>query len=167
MRNLKTEPKLHGGARNLTGQVFGRLTAISPTEKREKSGSIVWLCRCSCGSMTEASQNALSSGNVVSCGCRKRENDKNIYSQLHLVDGTCIEFLERRSRRSDNKTGYTGVSCCKGRFRASITFKGKRHSLGTYDTVEEAARVRERAKDSLHGDFLKEYYRTQATDTAR
>lgn len=33
---------------NLSGQRFGRLVAIRPTEERWRT-SVVWECRCDCG----------------------------------------------------------------------------------------------------------------------
>jgi len=146
----------------MTGQTFGRLTPIGPTEKREKNGSIIWRCQCLCGNVTEVSQSDLVSGNNVSCGCWKRDLGKNLYLKRRNVDGTCIEALERRALRSDNKTGHTGVSCSDGKYRASITFKGQRYGLGTFANLKDAVSVREWAKEMLHGRFLEEYYRAQA-----
>jgi hypothetical protein len=57
--------------RDLRGMVFGKLTAIEPTEKRTKNGSIIWLCDCSCGETTEPTESNLVSGNTTSCGCNR------------------------------------------------------------------------------------------------
>lgn len=56
-------------AKDLTGQRFGNLTVLSPTEKRMDSGSIVWKCRCDCGREAEVSARRLVRGKVRSCGC--------------------------------------------------------------------------------------------------
>ena len=53
---------------DLTGQHFGRLTAVYPTEKRE-GGHIIWACLCECGNVHLASANNLKKGFVKSCGC--------------------------------------------------------------------------------------------------
>ncbi len=42
-----------GTKRDLGGQRFGRLTALYPTERRTRSGSVYWHCRCDCGEMLE------------------------------------------------------------------------------------------------------------------
>ena len=159
---MKTVHLGRGNMKDITGQTFSRLTAIEPTDRR-KSSAVIWLCRCSCGNITEVSRADLVKGNSVSCGCWKRENAKKLYRKRHFVDGTCIEALERRVPRSDNTSGYTGVSKKNGGYRADITFKGKRYNLGVFETVEEAAKVREQAKEDLHGEFLKEYYRDNTT----
>lgn len=53
------------------------------------------------------------------------------------------------SLKSNNTTGYTGVSLAsKGKgYRAYITVNRKQISLGTHSTVEEAARVRYAAEE--------------------
>jgi len=59
-------------ALDLTGQKFGRLTAINPTEERSQ-GRVVWHCECECGNTIEVPSHSLVSGNTKSCGCLKKE----------------------------------------------------------------------------------------------
>lgn len=54
---------------DLTGQRFGKLVVLNPTEKRIDNGSVVWLCRCDCGKLAEVSARRLRKGKVRSCGC--------------------------------------------------------------------------------------------------
>lgn len=147
---------------DLTGRRFGRLTARHPIVKRDPKGSIIWHCSCKCGGETDVPQDRLVSGNTKSCGCLKREVAENLPATLHYIDGTCIEFLERK-QRVDNTSGHTGVYKKKnGRYSAGIGFKKKRYSLGTYDTFAEAVRVREYAEDILHRAFIEQYRRRQS-----
>lgn len=61
-----------GKGRDLTGLVFGRLTARRPVG-RAKKGTVLWTCNCVCGNeRTVESQNLLSGG-TISCGCYHRE----------------------------------------------------------------------------------------------
>jgi len=150
---------------DLRDQSFGRLTALYPTDRRDHKGSVIWHCSCGCGGETEVSQDRLVGGNTQSCGCLKKEIQANLPNTLHYLDGTCIEFLEKRKHRIDNTSGHTGVHCLKnGRYRAVIGFKGKRYNLGTYDTFEEAVEAREYAEDILHGAFVALYYRWMEND---
>jgi hypothetical protein len=55
-------------AKDLTGQRFGLLTVLRPTEQR-KHECVVWECRCDCGKTTMLTTNALTTGNTKSCGC--------------------------------------------------------------------------------------------------
>lgn len=59
---------LKGATKDLTGKIFGELTAIKELRER-KSGNKVWLCRCSCGKMHKATANALIFAEVRTCGC--------------------------------------------------------------------------------------------------
>ena len=150
------------GGRNLTdltGKRFGRLTAEYPTERRDRKGSVYWHCRCDCGKETEATEDGLVFGNNLSCGCLKRENQKRVSEQLHRVDGTCVEWLEKRKSRRDNTSGFRGVCSMKnGKYRAMIGFKGERFYLGTYDSMEKAVQARMEAESEIHDAFVKKFY---------
>lgn len=75
-------------------------------------------------------------------------NDNRI-ENLRLVDAH-TNCLNQRIR-SDNKSGYHGVRENRaGRWEASITHRGKRRHIGTFETVEEAAQAR-RAEEKVLG----------------
>ena len=38
---------------DISGQRFGRLTALYPTDRRDSHGVVYWVCRCDCGNQTE------------------------------------------------------------------------------------------------------------------
>ena len=65
---------------DITGQRFGMLTAVRPTEERKRT-CVIWEWRCDCGkSVFRAPQSvrgSLSQGSVPSCGCigKKRKKD--------------------------------------------------------------------------------------------
>lgn len=59
-------------ASDISGQHFGRLTAVRPTELR-KYGSVVWECICDCGNTVLVSRPRLVSGETSSCGCLRSE----------------------------------------------------------------------------------------------
>ena len=58
---------------DITGQKFGKLTAIRPTEKRINR-IVVWECLCDCGTTTEVMTSSLTTGNTKSCGCLKYDD---------------------------------------------------------------------------------------------
>ena len=60
-------------ARDISGERFGRLVAIEPTDGRSGS-AVVWRCRCDCGNETEVRKGDLVSGNTASCGCGKGDS---------------------------------------------------------------------------------------------
>jgi len=57
--------------------------------------------------------------------------------------------------RRTNKTGFKGVWAYKGRFRSQIALDGKRTSLGTFDTAQEAYSAYCAAVVKLHGEFAR------------
>lgn len=52
-----------------TGFVYGRLTVLAPTKRRNSSGSVYWLCECQCGTKVEVSASCLQTKQTISCGC--------------------------------------------------------------------------------------------------
>jgi len=57
---------------DLTGKIFGRLTAIEFCGIN-KSGHPMWLCQCVCGNIKDVDQYKLKSGHTRNCGCLKKE----------------------------------------------------------------------------------------------
>lgn len=53
--------------KDLTGARFGKLIALSPTEQRDKSNHVCWLCKCDCGEDRIVSSHNLINGFVKSC----------------------------------------------------------------------------------------------------
>ncbi len=140
---------------DLAGKRFGRLIALEKTEKRDKKGSVVWICQCDCGRQVELTADSLVHGNTVSCGCRKQEIKESIGDSLTFVDGTCIEWLRSRKSRRDNTSGFRGVHKVNDeKWRVTIGLKGKRYSCGSYKTFEEAKVARLMVEEKLHSNFV-------------
>ena len=140
---------------DLAGQRFGLLTVVEKTANRQDRYWL-WRCRCDCGGETDVTEDSLTQGNSQSCGCLKREAQQAIPTRLHRVDGTCVEWLEKRKHRSDNTSGFRGVyPRGDGHYRAVIGFQGKRYYLGSYDSFAAAVAARLEAEELLHGGFVK------------
>lgn len=54
---------------DLTGQKFGRLTALYDTGKKTASRNCIWMCKCECGNSVEVDTGSLRSQHTKSCGC--------------------------------------------------------------------------------------------------
>ena len=64
------------------------------------------------------------------------------------------------AKRSDNKSGHTGVSKKKNKWEARICYKGIRYVLGSFKLKREAIAARKAAEKALKEDperFVKEY----------
>lgn len=147
---------------DITNQTFGRLTALYPTKKRDRGGAVVWHCRCRCGKEVDVSRNDLVYANMQSCGCRKKEHDAELKDLLIHVDGTSIDMLRSNKIPVNNTIGYRGVYLIKGKYVAKIVFKKKAYYLGSYDTVEEAARARKEAEGLLFDGTVQYYEKWKA-----
>jgi hypothetical protein len=66
----------------LTGQTFGRLTVLRPSERsRDKWGNTLWDCRCSCGTELMVRGKALTAGGSQSCGCLRLERSRGFQAR--------------------------------------------------------------------------------------
>lgn len=140
-----------GRAKDIRDIQFGYLTPIEPTGKKYRK-DYVWRCRCKCGSIVELPATRLLMGNTLSCGCMRAETilaaSKNI-AGTHLVLS-----LKEDTRKTDTRSGYTGVSPKRDKWFAHITYRGKRYHLGTYSNIEDAVKARARAKELVMEDAL-------------
>lgn len=157
---IRTEKKI----KDITGQRFGRLIALERLDKKRGS-SFMWKCQCDCGNTLETSANSLLSGNTRSCGCLrieaiKRTNAKygSVAARMRLVDGTCVDRIERSRLQKNNSSGCTGVQARGDKWIAVITFKKQVHYLGIFETRQEAIQARKDAEKKFFGEFLDKYY---------
>lgn len=157
-KTAREKPEKKYAYSDITGQTFGMLTAISTTEKRDKSGYRIWLCRCACGETLEISYNKLLYTSVKSCGCQKKLHNQKLQTYLTHVAGTSVDMLKSKKVPSDNTTGYKGVYYIRGKYVAKIVFQKKQYLLGSYDNIEDAAEARREAEKVLF-DGVSDHYR--------
>lgn len=99
--------------RDLTGQRFGSLTAIEPTDERY-DGQVVWRCRCDCGNVCDIPSRRLISGTVMSCGCQsKRAGAGKKFKRQKAKDLSGMRFgrLVALEPTGEKKRGYTVWRC--------------------------------------------------------
>ena len=144
-----------GKAKDLTGQRFGLLTAIEPTEKRHHS-YIVWRCVCDCGNEVEVPSSQLLLHHVLSCGCLGMQY---IQRANRYIDGTGLrQALEEKVVSDRAVSGYVGVMPSKhggDKWEAYIQYKGEKIHLGTHDKLADAVKARARAKELVQEDAMK------------
>lgn len=153
--------------KDMSGEMFGRLKAIEPTNQRYH-GQVVWKCECQCKdkdkNIVYAPQWSLQSGATQSCGCLQEENRQKSGIELgnkakeYCINGTSAAAMVTNTPIT-NTSGYKGVCWHKkaGKWRAYITFKGKQYHLGIYQGIELAVKARKEAEKRLFGNFLEWY----------
>ena len=144
-------------SKDITGQRFGRLTALYPLKERSKKRYVVWHCRCDCGNEADFSYNALMYSNLKSCGCKRQEHVQELPRYLARVDGTSIDRLRSTKIPKSNTTGTKGVYYIRGKYVAKLVFQKKQYYLGTYDTAAQAAQARKEAEESVKETVLSRY----------
>lgn len=110
-------------AKNLIGNVFGKLTVFSFSGK-DKHGQLLWLCKCECGNKSVKVGKRLLSGKTKSCGCSRAKN---------LCGNTIGYWLVLKRVPSPQKTPKWLCRCVCGVERgvwASSLHVGKSSSCG-------------------------------------
>lgn len=127
---------------DLTGQTFGRLTAVG---RAERSG--LWRVRCSCGKEKDVRGSNLTGGYTRSCGCLQRERTRDV-ARRNAKDRTGQRFgrlvVTGRAPNRGRQT-YSRVQCDCGTVKDVMT-----SSLVTGSTVSCGCLGRERI-DGLRG----------------
>ena len=108
-------------ANDLTGKRFGRLTVIGVEDNGKRK--TYYACQCDCGNVKVIRADALVSGRTVSCGCKKKEQDRvnltanhshkmsgtRLYNIWVGIKGRCNNYNDARYDRY----GGRGISVCE------------------------------------------------------
>lgn len=100
-------------AQDLSGQKFGRLTVLYPTEGQNGKG-MHWHCKCECGNEIDVIAGSLTSGNTKSCGCLKKENAHFTQLKLNLVGqrfGKLLVIEETKERQYEKVVWKCQCDC--------------------------------------------------------
>lgn len=105
---------------DLTGKRFGRLTVIGVEDNGKRN--TYYACQCDCGNVKVVRSDALLSGCTVSCGCKKKEQDRiNLTANhSHKMSGTRLyniwAGLKGRCNNPNDprydRYGGRGISVC-------------------------------------------------------
>lgn len=131
-------------AKDLTGQRFGRLTAISAVQG---SGNVPrkWLCQCDCGKTITVITRDLGNGNTTSCGCYIRElhaNRLRTHGKTRTPTYNIWASMTQRCGNPNNDKyqyyGGRGITVCERwhsfeNFLADMGERPLRHSLDRID----------------------------------
>lgn len=129
--------------KDYTNQIFGRLIALEPTNKRHGS-NVVWKCKCSCGNpnfIYVDTSNLVSKTGTKSCGCLLKERD----SEVHKLDLVGKKFgkltvIEETSERLNTEIIWLCQCECGNitKVRTSHLTSGDTSSCGCLKSKGEA-----------------------------
>jgi hypothetical protein len=77
----------------MVGQPFGQLVVLGPAPPTP-GGMARWRCVCLCGRVVVRRQDNLRSGNVTSCGCRKRQRRRQLSPHRRPTCTDCAQALD-------------------------------------------------------------------------
>jgi hypothetical protein len=145
MKKRERQPR----AKDLTGQVFGRLTVIKRSERKCKGRRAIWVCLCECGNYTETRTDGLKSGNSQSCGCLRREriiesvtrhgDGKKQQSKLYVTWANMLSRCYCATATGYKHYGGRGIYVCNEWRTDFIPFKEWALSVG-YDYNKPASK---------------------------
>lgn len=106
-------------AKDLTGEHFGRLTAIESISSIPERG-VAWRCLCDCGNETIVYAKELRSGNTKSCGCLRNNNIAQVnkthgksHTRLYNVWAGMRQRCNDPEHKSYKNYGGRGISVCE------------------------------------------------------
>ncbi len=161
--NLRSGRTMNCGCKkspDLTGKVFGRLTVLGRSDKRNPRGARttpMWECRCECGAITYKATDTLTNPDKSMCqSCQGLYAAENARKSAGFVGGTQITRIRNIELTSANTSGCRGVYYDKrsNKYRARLKFKGKIMNFGSYSKFEDAVAARKAAEAEYFGAFL-------------
>lgn len=103
---------------DLTGYQSGKLTVVKMHDQRcNKSGGILWECKCECGGSKIVLGGSIKNGFVSSCGCIKRgqvpnpnsKERKRIYNVWKKIKSRCYDCRDKYYL----SYGGSGIAMCE------------------------------------------------------
>lgn len=152
--------------KDLTGQQFGELTVLGPTEQR-KNGAIVWECLCSCGKKTYVQTGNLSNGHTRSCGHLHKTRPELHTWMLNKRFGrlTVIEFLG-----TSNNQNFWKCKCDCGNYTISSSARlnnGNKLSCGCLKSKGEQKIIELLDQHNIPYEYQKTFSNCLNPDTNR
>lgn len=97
---------MHGGMKDITGQIFGRWTVLAYAGSF--NGMASWWCRCECGATAKVCGLKLRQGRSQSCGCLRLElQTKHGAARRGKESLTYRSYVKAKTRcRNPNNTAY-------------------------------------------------------------
>ena len=144
---------------NVIGKKFRMLTVIDKTDRKSKSGRLLYKCKCDCGNIVYYDIGDIRKN--TSCGCWKNSKGRidNMMKSMKCFENTSIRVLENRRINKNNTSGHCGVSFSKSKNKwvAYIKVQRKNINLGTFSTKEEAIKARINGEEKYFKPLIDKY----------
>lgn len=98
-------------AKELSGQVFSRLSVIKRVGSRD--GRALWECKCECGETHNVVSKRLVNGEIKSCGCLRSDSEKLFDKHKADLVGSIFGRLTVVSKSKRDASGYRWNCKCE------------------------------------------------------
>ena len=153
---------------NYIGKTFNYLTVIEEVkpEPHQTQNYRYYRCQCRCGNYTTVRGNTLAAGEVKSCGCLKKEQEKkNLVRGYNLIDLTGKKFgkltvQSKYNRKDKNYEAFWFCTCDCGGHRivgSSLLRNGRITSCGCETKTKGELKISE-ILDKNHIEYLFDTY---------
>lgn len=133
---------------DITGERYGKLTAIEPTDQR-KGKSIIWKCKCDCGNIVYVSVDSLrGQHSTKSCGCLGRSVGE--YNIFQLLENNKIHFISEYHPDDGYGRYDFGILNENNQIIRLIEFDGEQHfqnSSGYWGSSFQEQQIRDKKKN--------------------
>ncbi len=156
-----------GRRKDITGQRFGKLTAIKRTERFTfQSGrkKFLWECRCDCGETVYMLPEKLRKNINHACArCASKMCVDAMRASAGFVEGTQVSKIVNTTPNANSKSGIKGVFWNKAtrKWRAVLRFQRIDHYLGEYTELENAVKARKKAEEEYFAPVLERYFESK------
>ena len=140
---------------DITGQKFGKLTAIRSTGVLdEASGCYLWEFKCDCGNIKIAPCSLVTSENTTSCGCAKSRGESKISNILISLNIKYITQYCFKECWNDNHTKRLLFDFYLPDYNICIEYDGEQHFFAngrTWNTEEH--RIKTQHRDNIKNAY--------------
>lgn len=154
----RNEQTRKANMKDLTGQVFGLLTVLEPTEKR-RCTSVVWKCYCNnCNSICYKASNDLQKG-TISCGCINSRGEvkiKNILKENNISFKEQYTFDDLRGE-DFKKLRFDFAIFSNDELSYLIEYQGSQHYYPSSLFGGEESLKRQKELDQIKRDYCESH----------
>ncbi|AUR97265.1 hypothetical protein NVP1238A_16 [Vibrio phage 1.238.A._10N.261.52.F10] len=130
--------------KDITGNVYTRLTALSDTGR--KTYGQVWLFRCECGTVKEIVKSEVTGGKIRSCGClpnggRFKKTHGGTHDYTYVSWRSMLDRCYRESAENYPIYGGKGITVCpqwRSSYETFLADMGERPQGFTIDRIDGA-----------------------------
>lgn len=146
---LQKERASQATIKDLQGQQFGKLTVLYRDQTIKGKGKHAkWICKCQCGNVISASQQALTQCGQISCGCSKSIGEYNIANILTQNNITFIKEYKFDDLKYETHLRYDfAIFDNTGNLQRLIEFDGVQHIDANNHWYTEAGIKRDKLKN--------------------